>query len=120
MLTLDMKTHLKQLEESLWRDETRFDTLYMEKVLHPDFFEFGRSGRVYERSKTIYVPRSHIDAILPLENLEYHEVSDDTVLLTYRSQVKYETLEIWNRSSLWVKCEDIWQLYFHQGTPTWI
>lgn len=94
MLTSSDKIHLEQLEESLWRDETRFDTEYMEKVLHPDFFEFGRSGRIYARHHTIYVPRSHIDAVLPLENLEYHEVSEDTVLLTYRSQVQYETPEI--------------------------
>ncbi len=34
------KKNLEMLEESLWRDETRFDTAYMEKILHPDFFEF--------------------------------------------------------------------------------
>ena len=27
----------------MWRAETRFDPDYLERVLHPDFFEFGRS-----------------------------------------------------------------------------
>ena len=102
------------LEESLWKDDTRFDTFYMEKILHPDFFEFGRSGRIYERSHTIYVARSDINAIFPLKSLAFHEVSKDTILITYKSQVQYETLEIANRSSLWVKINGIWKLRFHQ------
>jgi hypothetical protein len=37
----------RQLEESLWRPQTRFDREYTDNILAPDFFEFGRSGRVY-------------------------------------------------------------------------
>ena len=43
---------LRILEESLWRHETRFDRDYLQRVLHPDFFEFGRSGRVWTRDDT--------------------------------------------------------------------
>jgi len=46
-----MDTHreaeFRDLEESMWRAETRFDRGYVERLLHPDFFEFGRSGRVW-------------------------------------------------------------------------
>jgi len=38
---------LQRLEEDLWREETRFDISYMDQVMAEDFFEFGRSGRVY-------------------------------------------------------------------------
>jgi hypothetical protein len=38
--------NLKYLEESLWKSKTRFDLYHQEKVFAPDFFEFGRSGRV--------------------------------------------------------------------------
>lgn len=49
---------LKQLEESLWIAETRFDIEYMEKILAPTFFEFGRSGRRYERNDTLHGVRN--------------------------------------------------------------
>ena len=110
----EQQKELIALEESLWKDETRFDTVYMENILHPDFFEFGRSGRIYERSHTIYVPRSDINAIFPLKDLTFHQVSQDTILITYKSRVQYETLEIGNRSSLWVKIDGVWKLRFHQ------
>ena len=101
MLTIKEVEHLKMLEYSLWKDDTRFDTVYMENILHPKFFEFGRSGRVYERSDTIYVARQTIDA--ELKNIQIHEISKDTVLITYKSFVKYESTEIGNRSSIWIK-----------------
>ena len=44
-----MDQELRGLEESLWRAETRFDRKYMDAVLAPDFAEFGRSGRRYDR-----------------------------------------------------------------------
>lgn len=93
-LTNTEKQALILLEESLWKDETRFDTAYMEKVLHPDFFEFGRSGRTYERADTLYLPRGHIDAVFPLKDIRIHEVSPNTALVTYKSQVQYDTLEV--------------------------
>ncbi len=112
------KQNLVHLEESLWKEDTRFDTAYMENILHPEFFEFGRSGRIYERVNTIYVPREPINAIFPLRNLQIHIISDDVVLITYLSHVQYESLEMGNRSSLWVRVGSDWKLRFHQGTPT--
>lgn len=102
-LSSEEKESLIHFEESLWKDETRFDTVYMEAILHPEFFEFGRSGRAYERSNTIYIPRQTIDAELPLRDLKIAEISENVVLVTYKSHVQYEDLEIGNRSSLWVK-----------------
>lgn len=108
---------LQTLEESLWIDETRFDNEYMEKILAPDFFEFGRSGRVYKREDTLAPGRSAINAVLPLKNFKIHVISDDVVLVTYISEVQYEELEVGNRSSLWLRTAEGWKLKFHQGTP---
>jgi len=109
---------LLELEESLWRSETRFNREYMEKVLSPDFFEFGGSGRIYEREDTLSAPAQEIRATLPLKDFTAHFISEDAILVTYISEVEYDTIEIRNRSSLWVKTPAGWQLRFHQGTPT--
>ena len=41
---------LRGLEEELWREETRFDTLRMNNLIADDSLEFGRSGRIYQRA----------------------------------------------------------------------
>ena len=109
---------LKKQEESLWRTETRFDHDYMDNILADDFFEFGRSGRVYSKQESLSAPLQEIHARLPLKNFEVHPISDDVALVTYISEVQYDELEIGNRSSLWLKTNDRWKLRFHQGTPT--
>jgi hypothetical protein len=107
-----------ELEASLWRAETGFDDAYMEKILADDFFEFGRSGRTYQREEALSVEPQDIDIEWPLRNFEVHPVDDDVVLVTYVSVVKYDEIEVGNRSSLWVRVDDGWKLRFHQGTPT--
>ena len=108
---------IKKLEESLWLSKTRFDPKYMNRILSPDFFEFGRSGRIYKREDTLSAPPQEINVRLPLKNFKVHPISNDVVLVTYTSEVTYEKIEIGNRSSLWRKMPTGWQLQFHQGTP---
>lgn len=107
---------LQSLEESLWTSETRFDREYMEKILHPDFVEFGRSGRVYSRDEMLNAEECKIRATLPLKDFTLHEIADDVALVTYVSEVQDEEMEVGNRSSLWVKVGEDWKLRFHQGT----
>lgn len=108
---------LRGLEESLWRSDTRFDLEYMNKILSPDFFEFGRSGRIYRREDTLSAPAQEINARLPLKDFTAHTVSDGVVLVTYKSEVTSGEVQVGNRSSIWVKTSVGWQLRFHQGTP---
>lgn len=105
------------LEQSLWQNKTRFNKEYMEKIFHEDFFEFGRSGKTYTRAECLNVESQEILAKIPLENFKVHEINEHTVLITYISEVTYDTLQRGNRSSLWVKQNNEWLLRFHQGTP---
>lgn len=115
-LSEQQQERLYELEVSLWKPETRFDRDYMDDLLAEDFFEFGRSGRTYDRGETLSAPEQPIDIELPLQNFQIHDVADGVVLVTYVSKVQYEELEVGNRSSLWVHTEEGWKLRFHQGT----
>ena len=106
---------LRHLEESLWRAETRFDPEYMNRVLSPDFIEFGRSGRVYRREEIIAMSAGEIDATL--KDFNARLIDTNVALVTYISEVKYAQIEIANRSSLWTRTNGGWQIRFHQGTP---
>jgi len=106
-----------ELEESLWKSETRFNEEYMRSILAEDFFEFGRSGKIYSIDMSLSAPYQEINAKLPLRDFAIHEIDEKVVLVTYISEVQYDEAEIGNRSSLWLKTEDGWKLKFHQGTP---
>lgn len=111
------RRELELLEEGLWRAETRFERAWMERVLAPGFFEFGRSGRVYSREDTLGIPARPIDARLPFKDFDVHLLSPDIAQVTYTSVETYEGEEqIANRSSLWSRTGDGWQLLFHQAT----
>jgi hypothetical protein len=109
---------LQLLEEELWREETRFDIPFMEQVLAEDFFEFGRSGRVYNRDDILAAPGQPLDAVLPLPNFDVRLLTEDVVLVSYNSVITYDgVLEKGRRSSIWSRTSTGWELRFHQGTP---
>jgi hypothetical protein len=111
------EAEFRELEESMWRAETRFDRAYLERVLHPDFFEFGRSGRVWTRDDTMTMEPREIEARFPLPDFAFHPIDADTVLVTYTSAVRHETWDQANRSSIWVRDAGTWRLRFHHATP---
>lgn len=109
---------LQHLEEDLWLEETRFDRPSMERVFAEDFFEFGRSGRIYQREDTLSLPRQPINAVIPLPDFDARLLSADIVQVTYNSQVTYDgVVEKGRRSSIWQRTTSGWVLRFHQGTP---
>jgi hypothetical protein len=109
---------LERLEEELWREETRFDIVRMNEVIAPDFFEFGRSGRVYQREDTLAISRQPIEAVLPLPGFKARLLDRDVAQVTYNSAVTYdgEVLHA-RRCSIWSRTSGGWVLRFHQGTP---
>ena len=116
----DLLKTLAALEENLWRAETRYDTQFVDTVFAADFFEFGRSGKIYSRSEMMpgaQAPRE-FKAALPLRNFSARYLAQDLVQVTYISEVAYgDEVQFANRSSLWSRDEDGWKLRFHQGTP---
>lgn len=109
---------LERLETELWRVESRHDRSLISEVIAPDFFEFGRSGRIYDRDETINTSGAPIDAVLPLQGFKARLLSDDVAQVTYNSAVTYDgVVQYGRRSSIWSKHSGTWKLRFHQGTP---
>ncbi|MFE5814625.1 DUF4440 domain-containing protein [Streptomyces sp. NPDC056479] len=86
-------------------------------LLHPEFHEFGASGRRWDRASTMarlpadtgpagrYVVTSGIEGV---------RLAPDLVHLTFDTECNGSRA---HRSSLWRRTDDGWQMYFHQGTP---
>ncbi|MDA8029165.1 MAG: DUF4440 domain-containing protein [Nitrospiraceae bacterium] len=110
---------LKKLEESLWLPDTRFSQERMENILAEGFFEFGSSGRIYDRQVTIRTPPREIGAKLPLPNFSARLLLSSVALVTYQSILRDPdgTVRHTLRSSVWTRTDRGWRLVFHQGTP---
>lgn len=114
-----MLEELRSLEVELHQDRSR---KRMEALLHPDFMEFGRSGRTYTRDEILN--EFATDATLPVVQSRHFAVTllaEGVALLTYVSAhlnadgtSHRETL----RSSVWMQTEMGWRMRFHQGTTT--
>lgn len=93
--------------------EVRNDPKRLLALLHPDFREYGASGRTWDRSDIAVATVGGQDVITATD-LDARRLAVDVVLLTYRSRAgQQEAL----RSSTWVFTDGAWLLLFHQGTP---
>jgi hypothetical protein len=109
---------LTRLEESMWREATRFDLTFQETRFAPDFIEFGRSGRVYSRQDMVLTDAQPIRAVFPLPSLHIRLLDENVAQVTYNSQVTYDgVVEYGRRSSIWSRTSSGWVMRFHQGTP---
>jgi len=108
---------LQALEESMWRTETRFDRAYMDAVLHPEFAEVGRSGRVFTRDEVLDMPHVEIRVDIPRESFSAVEIAPGVALVSYQT-VPTESLHgAAHRASIWLADGDRWLLRYHHGTP---
>ena len=109
---------LVALEESMWREQSRYDIAFQEQSFASDFFEFGRSGRIYTREEIVRMGASPIKAKLPLPNLRLRPLDVNTVQITYDSEATFEgVVEHAHCSSIWSRTPSGWVMRFHQGTP---
>jgi hypothetical protein len=117
-LSEEDKAEITRLEEAMWRGETRFNLMFQETRFAPDYFEVGRSGRVYERRQLIFSETREIRARLPLEDLSIRLLDENTAQVTYNSHVVCDgVVEHARRSSIWSRGKQGWVMRFHQGTP---
>ncbi|MDN0197269.1 DUF4440 domain-containing protein [Streptomyces sp. S.PNR 29] len=86
-------------------------------LLHPDFHEFGASGRRWDRASIItMLAETAQPGVRPpvTSGMRGVQLAPDLVHLTFDTENNGRRV---HRSSLWRRTENCWLLYFHQGTP---
>jgi len=117
-IELALQKHLRQLEETLWVSETRFNVSLMEQTFADDCYEVGRSGKIYDRQQLLNAAKQHIDAEIPLPDFTVKLLASDVAMVRYQSIVTAaDVVERAHRISIWSKQNGQWRLRFHQGTP---
>lgn len=85
-------------------------------LLHPDFFEFGASGRRWDRASIVAslaattAPGARAGITSHMKGVQ---LAPDLVHLTFDTDNNGRRA---HRSSLWRRMGEGWLLYFHQGT----
>lgn len=101
-------------ERLLLEPEVRRDPDRVAALLHPEFVEFGASGRVWSRAAMLESIRGEANPDPRFRLLAAEPVAPGAILVTYRTVDERGPIL---RSSLWVNTPDGWRLRFHQGTP---
>lgn len=75
-----------ELESSLLTPESRQDAAFLHRVLHPDFIEFGASGRTWTRQSIV----ADLSSASPAASIEAtamtaRRIDADTILITYHA-----------------------------------
>jgi hypothetical protein len=85
-------------------------------LLHPDFYEFGASGHIWDRASTLGALASEAEAggRSTTSRMKGVQLAADLVHLTFDTDNNGRRA---HRSSLWRRTGNEWLLYFHQGTP---
>ncbi len=113
--------HLSALETELHHPGAPATPERAQALLHPEFFEVGRSGACYSRA-TVLAYLSIQTSASPVRASQFRltRLGDDTALLTYRSDATAGPGQApgstW-RSSVWQCVHGHWLLRYHQGTP---
>nr|WP_239022271.1 nuclear transport factor 2 family protein [Nocardioides yefusunii] len=107
----DPRETVLDLERALLTDAVRSDVERVADLLHPEWSEIGRSGRLLTREGFLQGvgPVGHVD----MDVLEVSEVSPGVVLIVWRSHGRAgATL----RSSWWVRERGEWFQRFHHAS----
>lgn len=103
-----------RLGRELLDPKVRADPARTAALLHPDFEEIGRSGRIWGRDAAIEEPRGAASSPTVSEVLEVDLVNADTVLLMARTTDAGRATLL---GSVWVRHDGRWRLRFQQATP---
>ncbi|MEV6998149.1 nuclear transport factor 2 family protein [Streptomyces sp. NPDC093982] len=104
-------------ELRLLQPEVRSSPELLAELLHPQFREYGASGRDWDRTSIIEAliagedpgPRPAV-----VSKMAGVQLAPDLVHLTFDTESNGRRA---HRSSLWRRTDNGWQMYFHQGTP---
>ena len=113
MVTSEGLTEVVRRELQLLDPSLRASGNSVAELLHPDFVEYGASGRIWNAAAITSALQA--DPRVSGEAVDFVPValSANVVLLTYRIVGTPGSL----RSSVWVKdLQHSWRIRFHQGT----
>lgn len=101
-------------ELRLLEPETRRNGDAVRELLHPDFREFGQSGRTWDRNSVVDTISGSTEPIRA-EGIRSTRLGPDAILLTYTARTSGSASL---RTSIWVRSDETWLVLHAHGTTT--
>lgn len=115
---LGILEQLKSREPIFHRPEFGTTPADFDRMMHPEFWEIGASGRRYSRDFVLSeLERRHQNPHEDIwETSDFHcrQLAKDVYLLAYT--LIQNKIRKTRRTTLWQRTEVGWQILFHQGT----
>lgn len=108
-----MKDEILKLEKNLFKMEYMKDRSFLNKIIHDNFKECGKSGYFFDKDETIKALQECTeDRKIQIYNYEYEKIDENTYLIHY---ITKSCDDIIYRTSIWIM-EDNLKLLFHQAS----
>lgn len=108
---------LRQLEPLIYAANDGHERAHFERLLAPDFWEVGASGKRYDRSFVLDVlqdrHRKPTQETWQTSDFRLQEIAAHHYLLTY---TLHQPTRMSRRATLWRRIDTGWHMVYHQGT----
>lgn len=115
----NLKLKLINLEEHLFKAETRASYDELDKLISDDFIEIGGSGVRFGKKEALERLPSELPPKIKASSFELRPLSPNCAQLLYKTMMvkNGDTTPIFSlRSSIWSLHNGRWQMSYHQGT----
>ena len=111
-----LESDILQYEEDFFSAEFCNSIDNIENRLCLDFYEYGKSGEIHRRDDIInFLLNMKKNRDIGIHNFSVTVLNENVLIAHYVSHEKV-TNQYALRTSIWMKEEELWRMFFHQGT----
>jgi ribonuclease HI len=108
----DVRTVLDNAH-ALLSDEVRHDPARWQRLVHPDFFQYGFGGSEITFDDLDEHFAKPLEGRVEMEVVSAQHLTDDVVLVRWKGRSPKGVV---NRGSVWLRTDSGWRLRYQQGT----
>ncbi|MBL3687862.1 DUF4440 domain-containing protein [Leucobacter zeae] len=110
----EMRDAVIACERRLLSPAARTDPDALDRLIHPDFDEIGRTGYSWTRDEVIAKLQTVPEQTLDVEFGRVIRLAEDVAHIRFRT---VDADGVVHRSSIWIRESGEWRQRYHQGTP---
>ena len=112
-----LESMILQFEKDFFDVDFCCNKINLENRLSVNFYEYGKSGVIHDRDRTInMLLKMQNNRNITIDNFSA-TLLDENVILAHYLSYDIDSEQYALRTSIWKQEDDLWKMFFHQGTP---